>query len=62
MTETILQAIENSGMTRYRISQLSGVGAPTLSRFVHGKALSLENADKLCKVLGLQLTNVEEHL
>ncbi|MGH7179174.1 MAG: helix-turn-helix domain-containing protein [Tepidisphaeraceae bacterium] len=56
LTDTIRKAIETSGMTRYGISKLSGVGQDTLSKFVRGGGLKLESADRLCKVLKLKLT------
>lgn len=49
-------AILNSEMTRYKISQLSGLSNAQLSYFVNGKrSLTLPTAAKLAKVLGLKL-------
>jgi len=51
------EAIVKSNMSRYRISQLSGVSEGQLSLFVNGKrTLTLPAAAKLAKVLGLELT------
>lgn len=50
------EAIIKSKMSRYRISQLSGVSEGQLSLFVNGKrSLTLPAAAKLAKVLGLEL-------
>lgn len=49
-------AIINSKMSRYKISQLSGTGEAQLSLFVNGKrTLTLTSAAKVAKVLGLEL-------
>jgi len=55
------KAIVKSKMSRYRISQLSGVSEGQLSLFVNGKrTLTLPAAAKLAKVLGLELTKKSE--
>jgi plasmid maintenance system antidote protein VapI len=52
----LCEAIIRSKMSRYRISQLSGVGEGQLSLFVNGKrTLTLTSAAKVAKVLGLEL-------
>ena len=49
-------AIIESKMSRYKISQLSGIGEAQLSLFVNGKrTLTLTSAAKVAKVLGLEL-------
>lgn len=54
--QKLREAIIRSKMSRYRISQLSGVGEAQLSLFVNGKrSLTLPVAAKLAKVLGLEL-------
>jgi plasmid maintenance system antidote protein VapI len=61
LAETILAKIKDSGMSQYRLAQESGVSTPVISRFVSGqRTLTLETADKLCRVLGLKLVDVEE--
>ena len=58
--ETIRQAIEESDMTRYRISLESGVDQGVIYRIVHETGgCSLETVDKLCKVLNLKLVKQE---
>lgn len=50
------EAIEGSEMSRYRISQLSGISEGALSLFVNRKrTLTLESAAKVAEVLGLEL-------
>jgi transcriptional regulator with XRE-family HTH domain len=50
------EAIIKSKMSRYKISQLSGVGEAQLSLFVNGKrTLTLTSAAKVAKALGLEL-------
>lgn len=56
IADQLRQAIERSGMTRYRVSQLSGISEAVLSRFATGQTdLTLGNTDKLCAALGLQV-------
>jgi plasmid maintenance system antidote protein VapI len=45
--EALRKHIERSGLTRYRISQDTGVDQATLCRIVAGKACSVETADIL---------------
>ena len=50
------KAILQSGMTRYRLSKLSGVTNSQLSLFVRGKrSLTLESAAKIAQVLEIEL-------
>jgi transcriptional regulator with XRE-family HTH domain len=54
--QKLRKAIFNSKMSRYKISQLSGVGESQLSLFVNGKrTLTLTSAAKVADVLGLDL-------
>ena len=54
--EQLRQAILNSGMSRYRLSQLTGVSSAVLSNFVNGhRSLTMTTASKLAKELGLSL-------
>jgi plasmid maintenance system antidote protein VapI len=55
--QKLREAIVKSRMSRYKISQLSGVSEGQLSLFVNGKrTLTLPAAARLAKVLGLDLT------
>jgi hypothetical protein len=57
VTETLRDAIERGPLTRYKLSQLTGVDQGTLSRFVAGHGgFSLDTLDMLCAALGLALT------
>ena len=50
------EAIENSGMSRNQLSQLSGVDPAQLCYFTQGKrSLTLKSAEKIADVLGLEL-------
>ena len=54
--EQLRQAILNSDMSCYRLSQLTGVSKGVLSYFVNGhRSLTLPTAAKLAKALGLNL-------
>ena len=56
ITEQIREAIGSSELSRYEIAKQSGVDQATLSRFVSGeRSITLETAEKLCPVLGLEL-------
>ena len=56
LADTIRDAIRRDGRTRYRLCLESGVNQAVLGRFVRGqRGLTLDTADRLCKVLGLEL-------
>ena len=56
LTDQIRQAIDDSGLTRYRIAQDTGLDESTLAKFYHGtRGLSLDNLDRLCQFLGLKV-------
>ena len=55
------QAILDSGMTRYRLSKITGVPASVLCTFVNGKrSITIGTAAKLAKALGLELRPSEK--
>lgn len=55
ITEQLRQAIDDSGLTRYRIAQETGISESTLSKFYLGqRGLSMEALDAIG--LCLQLT------
>ena len=59
LAEVLIAKIESCGKSRYLISKESGVDSGTLSRFVNGeRSITLDVADKICKVIGLQLTDL----
>ncbi|MCH7791340.1 MAG: helix-turn-helix transcriptional regulator [Planctomycetes bacterium] len=56
VSETLRTAVETCGQTRYRIAQETGINESTMSRFVaSGRGLSMDNCDRLCVYLGLEL-------
>ena len=57
LAEVIRRTIRSSGRTAYTIATASGVSQAILSRFMTGKrGITLETADKLCRVLRLELS------
>ena len=54
--DQIRDAVRSSGMSRYFLSQQSGVDEAALSRFVRGAGLSMESLDSIAEVLGLVVT------
>ena len=56
MTDQIRRAIDDSGLTRYRIAKETGIDESTLAKFYNGhRGLSLDNMDQLCEYLGLRI-------
>ncbi|MHB8969722.1 MAG: helix-turn-helix domain-containing protein [Pirellulaceae bacterium] len=54
ISDQLRQAIDESGLTRYRISKETGISQVTLSRFYHGeRGLTLKALDKLGACLQL---------
>ncbi len=56
VSEVLRTAIEQSGLSLYRVARNAGVGYTTLHRFMHReRSLSMDALDKLCASLGLEL-------
>ncbi len=56
LVDQIRQAVLDAGMTRYQISQLTGIDNASLSRFVHGeRGLSEEALNSLGELLNLEI-------
>ncbi|MCA8998861.1 MAG: helix-turn-helix transcriptional regulator [Planctomycetaceae bacterium] len=56
LTDQLRQAIDESGMTRYRISQETGISESTLSKFYLGqRGLSMEALNALGECLQLTI-------
>lgn len=53
--ETIKKQIEKSGLSRYRISQDTGVDQATLTRLMQGKTITVETADILFEYFNIEL-------
>jgi transcriptional regulator with XRE-family HTH domain len=61
LVEQLRIAIRTSGQSLYRIAKNTGVGADRLSRFLRGqRTLTLPAAEKICDVLGLELTKARK--
>ena len=58
ITDVLRDAIERSGLTRYRIAKETGVPESNLRRFVRGEmSVRLDKADRLAAYLGLRLVS-----
>jgi transcriptional regulator with XRE-family HTH domain len=56
MTDVLRDAIKQSGLTRYRIADATGITEASLCRFMQGEtSLHLDKADILAEYLGLRL-------
>jgi len=56
LTEALRAAIDESGVTRYRIAKETGLQEASLSRFMSGEtSLRLDKADAIAEYLGLEL-------
>ncbi len=59
--ETIRRCIKADGRSLYRLAIDTGISVAILQRFMSGeRGITLKTADKLCKVLGLELRPVED--
>ena len=57
LVDTMRQAVERSGKSRYRIAKESGVSAGQLSRLVSGeRGLNVDTIERLADYLGLRIT------
>jgi transcriptional regulator with XRE-family HTH domain len=56
LSDQIRRAVDESGLSRYRICKDAGIDQATFSRFMAGKVgLSMTTLDALADVLGLEL-------
>jgi transcriptional regulator with XRE-family HTH domain len=55
LSEQIRQAVDASGLSRYRICKEIGLAQSTMSRFMAGGWLGKENIDALADLLGLSI-------
>ena len=63
LTDQIRQAIEDSGLTRYRISKETGVSQSILTRFVvEVQGVSSTTLDALAEFLGLEVVRRDEEV
>jgi len=57
LSDQIRQAVDASGLSRYRISKTLGISESTMSRFMSGQGgLSMEYLDALADLLDLNIT------
>jgi transcriptional regulator with XRE-family HTH domain len=57
LTDQLRQAIDDCGLTRYRISQETGISESTLAQFYNGhRGLSMEALNALGEFLQLTIT------
>ena len=55
LSDQIRQAVDASGLSRYRIAKELGISESTMSRFMAGSGLMLDNLDALADLLELDL-------
>jgi transcriptional regulator with XRE-family HTH domain len=61
VTQQLREQMRRSGLNLVQLSELSGVSAAQLSRFLNAKrGLNTDTVDRLCTALGLQLTKVRK--
>lgn len=60
MIEKIVEIRKSKGMSRYRLSQLTGISESALLRYENGdiKKASFENIMKICKVLEIDIKEI----
>ena len=56
MSDRIRELIDECGMSRYAIWKETGIDQATLSRFMAGGGLSMNNLDRLADLLDLNIT------
>ncbi len=61
LSDQLRQAIDDSGLTRYRIAQETGIDESHLAKFYNGhRKLSMNSVDILCEYLELRLVKGRE--
>ena len=56
LSDQLRDAIDECGVSRYRLSRETGVSEAQLCRFMAGEGLSVKSIDILGEYLGLKLT------
>lgn len=59
--ETLREAIRAAGLTQYHLAKVTGIPQSALSQFMGGKDLRVGTFQKLCQVVGLELTQNPDH-
>lgn len=55
IADRLRAALKRDGRTPYAIAKEAGIAPIVLSRFIHGKSVTLETAEKIARVVGLNL-------
>lgn len=56
VSESLRKAIQESGLSLYRVAKDAGIGYASLHRFMSGeRSVSLDVFDRICESLGLEL-------
>ena len=55
MSDQIREAIEGSGLSRYRICRDTGIDQAAMSRFMAGTGITTDTIDKLADYLDLEI-------
>lgn len=60
MIEKIKAIREDKGISRYRLSQMTGISESTLSRYERGiiKKISIDNLKKICEALEIDVSKI----
>lgn len=53
--ESVVNAINESGKSRYRIAKDTGIDNSVLFRIVNGGSCNVQTLERLCEYLGLEL-------
>ena len=62
VSDQVRRAVDESGLSRYRICKEAGIDQAAFSRFMSGKGgLFMSNLDALADVLGLNIVATEKH-
>ena len=56
--ENIKKEMDSISMKQSKLSELSGVSKNQISAFFRGKSLNIDNINKICDVLNLQLVKI----
>ncbi len=56
ISQRLIEAIEKSGETHYRIGTDTGIGPDQVTRFVAGRDIRISTAEKLAEYFNLELT------
>jgi predicted transcriptional regulator len=58
ITDALRRAVQESGMTHYRLGKLANTRPQVIDKFMTGLDIRLETAERLAAVLGLELREV----